>query len=510
MVALLIGTAAGLACGTDGGGAPVASTDAGDVGASGNDAGNGLDGGDASQGAQVLWQETLKDLEQRRVAGGFPGMGVAIVIDGKLAFSGGLGVRSQKGQQPVTGETLFRSSSVASKTILSATILDLAEDGLVDVNAPVASLVPSMQLDPVHAAQINLHLLMSHRSGLGGAWYRGSNTQGAPPLCGVANAGVLDYITESGAIASLAPPDTVFLYSAWGSVAAAAAIENVTKKPFTEAVRDRIFVPAGMKTATFDRAAAVASNHAVGHIGTVEDDLDAAGSMACGEAVASEGVLASPEDHAHYLEMLLGGAGPLKAASLDELTKNQGDPGYGPTWHYGYHAFSLDYKGVKVLSHMATSGGYSGGLSWVPARKFGVVLLTNAQGTTARMRAIEEARYAILDRFLALTGAPPANMTPPSAWSKYVGTYQDTVAPGAKYTVALDNGGHLTLAIDPGVSTPAQGTQGFADSPYTGGDTFEFGTFFGGGFFGESAGQSQYLAGGSTIGGYHYFVAKRQ
>lgn len=197
--------------------------------------------------------------------------------------------------------------------------------------------------------------------------------------------------------------------------------------------------------------------------------------LLCGERIASTGLYASAADHARFLQVLMTPGLVLEQASLDLLQGDQHNPGFGALWNYGYQAYGLEYKGVRVYHHYGTSEGYSGGVSWIPELGFGVVLLTNQfEGAAyANVYAIEELRWRIIAAFLQLPGEVPDNSTPVSEWTKYEGTYTSVSDAGVSFTFAID-GDNLTASIDPSAPTPVLLTQGATDAPYQGGDVFNY------------------------------------
>lgn len=461
----------------------------------------------ASSKDDAAWQATLELVSERTSYLGIPGAAIAVVIDGKVAYTGGIGVRAASTGEPVTGDTLFRSSSAASKTAIAVALLDLAEEGRLDLHAPVSSIVPSIALDSHYSGQIDLDTLLLQRSGLDCCVYR--------PKCAETDADVTHYFEGRGTIPSLAPPGAIWEYTASGAVTGAAVLQAVEGKPFTEVLRDRVLGPAGMETATYDATEAATREHAVGHLPNGEVDIDQSGPAACGEYVASTGLLASAKDHGRFLELLLAPGKVLEQSSLDLIQGIDHNPGFGPHWSYGYQAYGLDYKGVRVFHHYGSSDGYTSGISWIPERRFGVALLTNGDegAALANVYGVEELRWKIIDQFLGLTGDPPNNTTPLSSWSKYVGTFVDPAAPEKKFIFEQDGSNLLTVRVEPDDPTPRVLGQGAPDAPYEGGDVFSFldptsySTYFLVGFFFDEGGSVRFANTYGSASGHH--VASR-
>src|SRR4051812_9137210 len=67
-----------------------------------------------------------------------PGVGVAVVREGKVAKVAGYGEGNVELKAPVSGETVFQIQSV-TKTFTSAAILMLVEEGKIELEKPVGT-----------------------------------------------------------------------------------------------------------------------------------------------------------------------------------------------------------------------------------------------------------------------------------------------------------------------------------------------------------------------------------
>ncbi len=96
-----------------------------------------------------------------------PGVGLAIVKDGRVILAKGYGVRALGEPAAVDGRTLF---GIASNTkIFTATALALlVEEGKLEWDAPVVRYLPGFALsDPYVTRELTIRDLLVHRSGLG-------------------------------------------------------------------------------------------------------------------------------------------------------------------------------------------------------------------------------------------------------------------------------------------------------------------------------------------------------
>src|SRR5277367_2665305 len=71
-----------------------------------------------------------------------PGLSVAIVLNGQLAWSNGYGLADLENSVPATPATLFRLASI-SKPITATAILQLWQQGKIDLDAPVQKYCPA-------------------------------------------------------------------------------------------------------------------------------------------------------------------------------------------------------------------------------------------------------------------------------------------------------------------------------------------------------------------------------
>jgi CubicO group peptidase (beta-lactamase class C family) len=119
----------------------------------------------AAQGASVEeLQKIIPDLmKQLRV----PGVSVALVRGGKLAWAQGFGVRSVLGKEPVTADTPFESASLSMPPFAYAA-LKLCEQGQLDLDKPLWDYLPDYFLpaDDPASKKITARMILAHTSGL--------------------------------------------------------------------------------------------------------------------------------------------------------------------------------------------------------------------------------------------------------------------------------------------------------------------------------------------------------
>lgn len=193
------------------------------------------------------WAAVDQYLEVTLIRGGSAAASVAVLRDGELQHQAAYGRR-------IAGEAAepsdqFRVASI-SKTILAVTALELVEDGVLELDAPIGSLLAT-RLDvssPTNGTEaITLRHLLTHRSGF--PQYENLFFRNEVASCpDAARAG----FTRS--LQSVA--GTSFQYSNMNFCVLGILIEQVTGAPYAQVVQEEVLTPlaiTSMRTAgTFD------------------------------------------------------------------------------------------------------------------------------------------------------------------------------------------------------------------------------------------------------------------
>jgi CubicO group peptidase (beta-lactamase class C family) len=93
--------------------------------------------------AQVNPDSVRKLVKEQMLVRNIPGLQVAIVRDNKLWFSEAFGIANVEHQIPVTNETLFSINS-ATKAFTGVAIMQLAEEGKIDLMQPISRYLDSL------------------------------------------------------------------------------------------------------------------------------------------------------------------------------------------------------------------------------------------------------------------------------------------------------------------------------------------------------------------------------
>src|SRR5215208_3692648 len=123
------------------------------------------------------------------------GMAVAVITEGGLTWFHGHGLADVAAKTPITEDTVFRIGSL-TKTFTGVGVMQLSEQGLVDLDAPANDYLRTFRLVPAkpNLSAVTVRHLLTHTAGVG-YWRRlsdllrpgvGSGVRagrsGAPPL----------------------------------------------------------------------------------------------------------------------------------------------------------------------------------------------------------------------------------------------------------------------------------------------------------------------------------------
>ena len=226
-------------------------------------------------------------LDSRYIAPGkIAGCEVAVGRHGHLAYHATLGLRDRERAVPIGDDTIYRIFSM-TKPIVSIALMQLFEQGMFQLDDPVARVVPSwrnhrvwvsgrgddMVTEPAHRP-ISFRDLLSHTSGLtyGGVLpgmgdqhpidevYRGLQIRSA----GVP-ATMAEFMDKLGQVPLRFQPGTAYMYSL-ATDACGALVELMSGQPLPEYLREQILEPLGMHDTAFqvapDKAHRFAANYA--------------------------------------------------------------------------------------------------------------------------------------------------------------------------------------------------------------------------------------------------------
>jgi CubicO group peptidase (beta-lactamase class C family) len=376
-------------------------------------------------------------------AAGVPGGSLAIVCEGQLAFSAGLGVRERGSEMSVGPETRFQIASV-TKMFTAAAGMTLVEDGTLSLHAPVSDVLPTINTEAPFGTPASLHHLLSHTAGYPTQFPGGVFTSSE----------LATYFENNRDQPLWSPPGAAYNYSNLGMALAGLALETAAGEPFGDLVEQRVFMPAEMGRATLSVDTVMSDeDYARGHSGdaTAEAVIQPDGSYYhTGYYGPMGGAWASAEDLARWAAVQLADGGVvMSSASMDLITTPHTPTGRSPTQAYGYGLFMDSLYGTTTRSHSGSVGGYLTDWKLVPQAEFAVVVTVNADWYWPG---------AVTDHALDAFGVRGDLDTSlytydPGEWGDLVGTYQDDNVYGTIVVTETASGLEADF-VDRGFSSP--------------------------------------------------------
>lgn len=355
----------------------------------------------------------------RMKADGTPGLSLAITDRERIIHAEAFGLANIDANEPVTPAHLFETGSIG-KSFTAIALLQLADEGKVDLQAPVTDYLPWFSIQSKFEP-IRLHHLLSHTAGITSA-------------LDFAPAGAFQVWSLRDEVASV-PPGTYFHYSNMGYKVLGEVLQAVTGEIYGSIIQKRILDPLGVKDSVPTIDNAVRSRLAVGY-GPLFDDRPWWPGRPLAPATwletdTADGCLAmTAADLATYLRMLLNRGDAtcgriLSSAAFGLLTQRaiQIEEEPNPAW-YGYGIVTRVVDGHTYLGHGGGMIGYFSGMIGDLDLGLGVTVVINGPGgpsTIARV-ALDYLRATIEGRPFEF---PPADDSPVlDSADDFTGTYR--------------------------------------------------------------------------------------
>ena len=314
-----------------------------------------------------------------------PGLSVAVVTRSELRFAAGFGQADLENTVPATAETVYRLASV-SKPITAVAALQLAEQGKLDLDAPVQKYVPSFPQKPW---PVTTRALLGHLGGI--RHYAEGEVESTRHYNALADALA---IFQDDPLAQ--EPGTKYLYSTYGYTLVGVVIEAAAGTTFADYVRKNIFEPAGMAGARVDDVFEIIPHRAHGYQKGPGGTLQNSGLADTSYKVPGGGLCATAPDLARFAVAIWNGT-LLKPQTRREMftsqrTRDGKRTGYGLGW-----ALSGGRKGRTEVFHRGDQQRVTSLLYTQPDRGVAVVLFANLEGIGSHLYALAREIAEIVD-----------------------------------------------------------------------------------------------------------------
>ena len=320
------------------------------------------DGGGAAQALEERLAELERALPGLLAEAAIPGLSVAVVRDGAVAWARGFGTTAAGAGRAVDERTVFGAASL-TKPVFAYAVMKLADAGEIDLDRPLVEYLAYEDLaHDDRAARITARMVLSHSTGLPN-WRPGRWSDDPQPLT------------------TQFEPGSRWQYSGEGFVYLQRVVERLTGKPVAELLRETVFEPLGMSASSLLWEERFADDYAVPH----REDLTPRDDRRPDEALVAGTLQTTAADYARFLIAVLDGEG-LVAGTLAAILEPQVEVKPGVHWGLGW-GLEQGETGKAIWQWGHDPGNRAFTIS-VPERRLGMVFFSNSDNGMLLLRRI--------------------------------------------------------------------------------------------------------------------------
>jgi CubicO group peptidase (beta-lactamase class C family) len=331
-----------------------------------------------------------------------PGAALGIVKGDKIVHLQGFGDADDSGRE-VTAQTPFKIGST-SKSFTALAIMQLVEDGKVDLDAPVQRYIPSFRVaDPEASKHITVRNLLNQTSGIptaAGLTYMYKDDSGKDALENEVRAARDVELTHS--------PGKVHQYSNLNYTALGLIVQMVSGQPYEQYIKEHILAPLDMNNTYMFVPEAERHGLATGHQFWFGLPFPGGG-LHYNRAITPAGLITSDSrDMSRYLIAQLNGgryegAQVLSAEGINQMHRGTADRGGGSSYGMGWIDAKMD--DVPIVMHNGDPGDFHATMILVPKSNWGVVVLMNGSNDL-RQGSLDRPAFGVVARLVGIKPPP--------------------------------------------------------------------------------------------------------
>ena len=300
-----------------------------------------------------------------------PGVSVALVLDGRIAWREEYGGRRAGHAEPVVEASTMEACSM-SKPLFAYAVMGLVEEGRLDLDRPLVEYLeqPYLPDEPLHR-KITARMVLTHTSGFPN-WREGGWRGGGP-------------------LPVFFAPGTRFQYSGEGFLYLQRVVEAITGVPLEPWMQERVLLPLGMEDSGFvwreEQSAQASAGHDDGGAWKEDRPLYT-------EANAAFSLYTTASDYARFqIEMMSPDRSAAHSISAEALERMLAAHSYREEeeadWGLGWGLQSTPY-GLRVFHGGSNGTGFRCWNELYPRHGQGIAIMTNAPGGRALCRKLME------------------------------------------------------------------------------------------------------------------------
>jgi len=395
---------------------------------------------------QQHWQERLDELAAKHHV---PGAALAVLRlgdDGDELVEAATGVLNKSTGVEVTTDSVFQIGSI-TKVWTATLVMQLVDEGKLDLDAPVIEVLPGLQLaDADVAAKVTMRHLLNHTSGIDGDVFTDTG-RGDDVLAG--------YVAALADVEQNHPLGATFSYCNSGFSLAGRVVEVLTGKTWDAVLRERIISPLGLTHTSTLPEEAILHRVAVGHITPdPEQESHPAPVWMLPRSLGPAGLVnATARDVTAFARMHLSEGratdgtvvlSPSSTAAMQAHSTDLPDRySLGDSWGLGWIRF--DWQGERLYGHDGTTFGQNAFLRVLPGSGLAVALLTNGGQPRDLFAELYSEVFGELAGVRVAEQLEPPAEAPDVELSRYVGTYERS----SITTEVFERDGGLVMRVIP-------------------------------------------------------------
>ncbi len=295
-----------------------------------------------------------------------PGVAVAVTEGDEIVYMKGFG-QAAKGQA-MTADTPMYIGSL-SKSFTALAVMQLHEQGKLDIDMPVKSYLPEFEIADAEAMEtITVRNLLNHASGLSDFSYipqHGNDTR------------IMDGIKEMGDAELTAPIGTTFQYFNSNYAVLGAVIEKVGGMAYEKFIEENIYYPLNMANSYTDPAIAKKAGLAQGYGSFFGFSIPREQTFRQYDLPGGY-LMMSVRDLSKYLRMQVNN-GTFNGVTVlaPEWVEEMHTPQAGLDVPYGMGWFSYDDFGTRLIQHGGTNENFHTSGMIFPEKEMTIAILVN-------------------------------------------------------------------------------------------------------------------------------------
>jgi CubicO group peptidase (beta-lactamase class C family) len=318
----------------------------------------------------------------------FPGASVAVTYAGRLVALKAFGRFTYEPDPALVGvDSIFDLASITKVVATTSMAMILYERGLLDLEAPLAGVLPEFAGEDKRRSEVTFHMLLAHSSGLPAhdkIYLRATSKD--------------EFLRELFSVPLKIDPGTHAEYSDVGFILLGVALERIAEESLDRFCQREVFGPLGMLHTTFNPPAAwkpqipPTADDQTFRNRIIQGEVNDENASVMGGVTPHAGLFSTAQDIATFAQVLLGGGSPIfRRETVAQFTRRETSPP-GTSRALGWDTPSAPSLSGKYFSRSSFGHvGFTGTSLWIdPERQLSVTLLTNRTWPDSANRAIRE------------------------------------------------------------------------------------------------------------------------